>query len=189
MAATVSLALGLYQTLRPGSTNKLEWIEGVAILVAVIIVVVAQSVNDWQKERQFVKLNHKVNNYNISLTIQKQERDVKVLRDGAIDLISVYDLLVGDILLLDSGDIPPVDALLAVGQDVECDESSITGESRTVRKVPLDVAIEAGNLVDIKKRDPFILSGTKVLNGEGRCIVTAVGKHSLHGRMMLGKSS
>jgi P-type Ca2+ transporter type 2C len=72
VAATVSLALGLYQTLRPGSTNKLEWIEGVAILVAVIIVVVAQSVNDWQKERQFVKLNHKVNNYYISLTFRNK---------------------------------------------------------------------------------------------------------------------
>jgi Ca2+-transporting ATPase len=60
IAATVSLSLGLYQTFRPGSTNKLEWIEGVAILTAVTIVIVAQSVNDYQKERQFAKLNHKV---------------------------------------------------------------------------------------------------------------------------------
>ena len=55
-----SLALGLYQTFRPGSTNKLEWIEGVAILVAVTIATVAQSINDYQKERQFRKLNEKV---------------------------------------------------------------------------------------------------------------------------------
>lgn len=55
-----SLALGLYQTFRPGSKNKLEWIEGVAILVAVAIATIAQSVNDYQKERQFRKLNEKV---------------------------------------------------------------------------------------------------------------------------------
>lgn len=60
MAAVVSLALGLYQTFRPGSTNKLEWIEGVAILTAVAIVIVVQSVNDYQKELQFAKLNQKV---------------------------------------------------------------------------------------------------------------------------------
>jgi Ca2+-transporting ATPase len=60
IAATVSLSLGLYQTFRPGSDNKLEWIEGVAILTAVTIVIVAQSINDYQKERQFAKLNHKV---------------------------------------------------------------------------------------------------------------------------------
>lgn len=97
------------------------------------------------------------------------------MRGGRLDLISVYDLLAGDILVIESGDIPPVDAILAEGQDVECDESSITGESKTVRKQPLN-----------GHGDPFILSGSKVLNGEGRCVVTAVGKHSLNGRMMLG---
>jgi P-type Ca2+ transporter type 2C len=60
VAAVISLALGLYQSFRPGSTNKLEWIEGVAILVAVAIATIAQSINDYQKERQFRKLNLKV---------------------------------------------------------------------------------------------------------------------------------
>jgi P-type Ca2+ transporter type 2C len=60
VAATTSLALELYQTFRPGSDSKLEWVEGVAILVAVAIVVIAQSVNDYQKEGQFAKLNEKV---------------------------------------------------------------------------------------------------------------------------------
>lgn len=60
IAATIALALGLYQAFLPGSTDSLEWVEPVAILVAVAIVVVAQSVNDWQKERQFIKLNRKV---------------------------------------------------------------------------------------------------------------------------------
>lgn len=55
-----SLALGLYQTFRPGAKNKLEWIEGVAILAAVTIATVAQSINDYQKEQQFRKLNEKV---------------------------------------------------------------------------------------------------------------------------------
>jgi len=60
IAALISLALGLYQTFRPGSTSKLEWIEGAAILTAVAIVMIAQSVNDYQKELQFAKLNQKV---------------------------------------------------------------------------------------------------------------------------------
>jgi Ca2+-transporting ATPase len=60
IAALISLALGLYQTFRPGSRSKLEWIEGAAILTAVAIVMIAQSVNDYQKELQFAKLNQKV---------------------------------------------------------------------------------------------------------------------------------
>jgi Ca2+-transporting ATPase len=64
IAAVVSLALGLYESLgvehAPGSPPAVDWIEGVAICVAIIIVVIVGSLNDWQKERQFVKLNAKV---------------------------------------------------------------------------------------------------------------------------------
>jgi P-type Ca2+ transporter type 2C len=61
IAAVVSLALGFYQSFRPEATDKVEWVEGVAILVAITIVTVVQAVNDYQKERQFAKLNLKVN--------------------------------------------------------------------------------------------------------------------------------
>ena len=63
-AAVISLALGLYETFaghrEPGEPEALEWVEGVAICVAIVIVVVVGSFNDWQKERAFVKLNTKV---------------------------------------------------------------------------------------------------------------------------------
>ena len=60
IAAVVSLALGFYQSFRPDAENNVEWVEGVAILVAITIVTVVQSINDYQKERQFMKLNKKV---------------------------------------------------------------------------------------------------------------------------------
>jgi Ca2+-transporting ATPase len=56
-AAIISLALGLYETFSGGSS--VDWVEGVAICVAIIVVVVVNAANDWQKERQFVKLNKK----------------------------------------------------------------------------------------------------------------------------------
>ena len=62
-AAVISLALGLYQTFgvkhEPGAA-KVDWVEGVAIIVAIVIVVVVGAGNDYQKERQFIKLNKKV---------------------------------------------------------------------------------------------------------------------------------
>lgn len=75
IAAIVSLALGLYETFgmkeEPIYINgvlqkaepKVNWIEGVAIVVAIVIVVLVGSLNDWQKERQFVKLNAKVSTF------------------------------------------------------------------------------------------------------------------------------
>lgn len=63
-AAVISLALGLYQTLgvkhNPDEGASVDWVEGVAIIVAIAIVVIVGAGNDWQKERQFVKLNKKV---------------------------------------------------------------------------------------------------------------------------------
>ena len=58
IAAVVSLALGIYETVDGGS--GVDWVEGVAICVAIIIVVTVGAANDWQKERQFVKLNKRV---------------------------------------------------------------------------------------------------------------------------------
>lgn len=63
-AAVVSLALGLYETFgaehEPGTPTPVDWVEGLAICVAIIIVVLVGSLNDYQKERAFVRLNQKV---------------------------------------------------------------------------------------------------------------------------------
>jgi len=88
----VSLALGLYSDfgvkhgpiecpetgLLECTEPKVEWVEGVAIMVAVFIVVIVGSLNDWQKERQFRALNDK-----------KEDRTVKVIRDGKETVINV----------------------------------------------------------------------------------------------------
>lgn len=58
IAAVVSLSLGIYETVSEGS--GVDWVEGVAICVAILIVTVVTAANDWQKERQFAKLNKRV---------------------------------------------------------------------------------------------------------------------------------
>jgi Ca2+-transporting ATPase len=54
------LYLGFYQSFRPGATTKLQWVEGVAILVAVFLITLAQAINDFHQERRFRTLNAKV---------------------------------------------------------------------------------------------------------------------------------
>lgn len=60
ITAIVSLALGFYQSFRPGATNKVQWVEGVAILVAIAVITIVQALNDYQQERKFMTLNAKV---------------------------------------------------------------------------------------------------------------------------------
>lgn len=176
-AAVVSLALGLYQTFgnksEPGSSG--EWIEGVAIIIAIAIVVMVGAINDWQKERQFVKLNRK-----------KEDRFVKVIRSGKTQELLVHDVLVGDVLLLEPGDLVPVDGIFIDGHGVKCDESSATGESDLLRKTPADAVWRAmENHEPLRKMDPFILSGSKVTEGVGRFMVTGTGVHSTFGKTMM----
>jgi Ca2+-transporting ATPase len=178
IAAVISLALGLYQTFgqpHPPGQPPVEWIEGVAIMAAIIIVVVVGAGNDWQKERQFAKLNRK-----------KEDRTVKVIRSGHSQEINVHDLLVGDVMHLEPGDLVPVDGILIEGSGVKCDESSATGESDIIKKQPAPVvyrAIEARQ--DTRKLDPFILSGSKVNEGMGTFLVTAVGVNSVYGKTLV----
>lgn len=65
------------------------WIEGAAILGAVGVVVLVSSINDYQKERQFRKLN-----------AVKEDSKVNVLRDGLVKQVSKYDLVVGELVFL-----------------------------------------------------------------------------------------
>ncbi|KAI8305675.1 Calcium-transporting ATPase 2 [Colletotrichum sp. SAR11_59] len=179
VAAVISLALGLYETLGvehpPGSPIPVDWVEGVAICAAIAIVTLVGSINDWQKERAFVRLSAK-----------KDEREVKVTRSGKQALISVYDVLVGDVLHLEPGDLVPVDGVYIDGHELRCDESSATGESDAIKKTGGSIVMRAlENGESVTNLDPFIVSGAKVLKGVGTFMCTSVGVNSSFGKIMM----
>lgn len=175
VAAVVSLALGIYESITTKTGEKVQWVEGVAIMVAIVIVVTVGAANDWQKERQFVKLNKK-----------KEDRTVKVVRSGKSREISVYDILVGDVVHLEPGDVIPVDGIFISGHNVKCDESSATGESDNLKKTSGDEVYDAIEThKNLGKLDPFIISGGKVTEGVGTFLVTAVGVNSSYGKTMM----
>ncbi|KAJ5514091.1 hypothetical protein N7463_003643 [Penicillium fimorum] len=154
IAAVVSLSLGIYETVSEGT--GVDWVEGVAICVAILIV----TVND--------------------------DREVKVTRSGKTNMVSIYDIMVGDILHLEAGDSIPADGILVTGFGVKCDESSATGESDQMKKTPGHEVWQ--QIVDgkaTKKLDPFLISGSKVLEGLGTYVVTSVGPYSTYGRILL----
>lgn len=161
-AAAVSLVLGIAtEGLREG------WLEGASILVAVVIIVSVTSINNYIKEKQFRKLNE-----------MATQKNVNVIRHGNQNRISVYDLQVGDLVEIETGEILSVDGVLVEGSNVTADESAITGESKLIEKtVP-----EAYDNPDIS---PFLISGSKVMEGTGRMVVLAVGRNSYYGKIKL----
>uniref|UniRef100_A0A287BTK2 Calcium-transporting ATPase n=1 Tax=Sus scrofa TaxID=9823 RepID=A0A287BTK2_PIG len=166
IAAIVSLGLSFYQP--PEGDNALSvgeeegegetgWIEGAAILLSVVCVVLVTAFNDWSKEKQFRGLQSRI----------EQEQKFTVIRGGQVIQIPVADITVGDIAQVKYGDLLPADGILIQGNDLKIDESSLTGESDHVKK-SLD-------------KDPLLLSGTHVMEGSGRMVVTAVGINSQTG--------
>ena len=155
VSAAVSLAIGVYQSPTEG------WIEGSTIFLAVFIVAVVTACNNYEKEKQFR-----------SLSIKEKDTTISVRRDGDLKIISVNDIVVGDIVVLGTGDKIPADGILIDGSDVKCDESSMTGESDEVEK-------SAPNSVDY-----FMLSGTTVTSGYCSMLVIAVGINSRWGQVV-----
>lgn len=128
-------------------------------------------------QRQFTQLNKKTS-----------DRIVNVIRSGRSQEIPVTEVLVGDVMHLETGDIVPVDGIFIKGSAVKCDESSATGESDLLRKTAAaDVfhKLQDPNAKDYEKLDPFIISGSKVTEGHGTFLVTAVGVNSSYGRISM----
>lgn len=95
---------------------------------------------------------------------------VHVTRDEKTEYIDVRELVVGDILHIGIGDMLPVDGILVDGSEILMDESSVTGESDLIPKVSI-TAVSQANL----KAQPFLVSGSKVMDGSGKIIILAVG--------------
>uniref|UniRef100_A0A673LVK2 Calcium-transporting ATPase n=1 Tax=Sinocyclocheilus rhinocerous TaxID=307959 RepID=A0A673LVK2_9TELE len=171
IAAIISLCLSFYQP--PGHESEgcgngsggsedegeaeAGWIEGAAILLSVICVVLVTAFNDWSKEKQFRGLQSRI----------ELEQRFAVVRNGNVIQIPVAEMVVGDMAQVKYGDLLPADGVLIQGNDLKIDESSLTGESDHVRK-----SVE---------KDPMLLSGTHVMEGSGRMLVTAVGVNSQTG--------
>lgn len=75
---------------------------------------------------------------------------------------------------IETGEIFPADGLLIRGNNIVTDESAITGETDPVKKFPLS---KASNTVR-----PFLISGSKVIEGSGEMLILAVGENSSVGK-------
>jgi Ca2+ transporting ATPase len=143
------------------------WIEGFAIIVAIVVVVLVTAGNDYSKERQFRALSAVADDRKILAFRNKSDQPVE---------ISVYDIMVGDLLYLRTGDKIPADCYFLSGSDLKCSEAAMTGESDDVRKGNISFA-DNGHL----KSSPFFFSGTQVVQGNATALVLAVGVNSIAG--------
>lgn len=138
---------------------KEGWIDGLSIFIAVFLVLAVSAISNYRQSRQFDKLSK------VSDNIQ-----IEVIRNNRRQQISIFDIVVGEIVCLKIGDQVPADGLFLSGHSLQIDESSMTGESDHVEVN--------------ESQNPFLFSGTKVTDGYAKMAVTAVGMNTTWGQMM-----
>ena len=162
-AAFVSFAVGLI------FNEGMEWLEGIAILGAVGVVVIVSVYNDYQKDLQFR-----------ALSAINDDVKVTVIRKGNKERISTYDVVVGDVVLLSAGDMVCADGVVFEKNDLGISEASLTGESVLKKKGAFVFGDDADAAVKVS---PAVFAGTLVQEGQGRMLVLAVGANTYQGLM------
>lgn len=105
--------------------------------------------------------------------------EAKVLRDGSAVIIPARELVVGDVILLEAGDMVPADGRLIENASLKINESALTGESLAVEKSTAAISEE----VPLGDRTNMLFSGSFVTYGRGKAVVTDIGMETEVGRI------
>ena len=152
IAAVVSLVLAFV---------KQDFIETVGIIFAILLATTVGFIFERDAARKFDVL-----------TQLGEEQPVKVLREGKTVEIPRREVVVGDVVIVETGDEVPADGKLFESTDLQVDESSLTGEPMTNKEVSSEKSEVRGE--EAYPKD-MLLRSSMVMGGSGRYIVSAVG--------------
>ena len=158
VAAVLSLAIGFIHR---------DFTESVGIICAIILATCVGFWFEWDAQRRFRRLNQ-VND----------DIPVKVMRGGSMCEIPRRDVVVGDVVHIESGETVPADGELVEAVSLKINESTLTGEPEVDKTVD-----EAFFDADATYPSNAVLRGTTVADGYGILVVTAVGDHTEAGRV------
>ena len=165
------IGVSMYYIFKYDQKDNMDWVDGLSIIIAVIVVVSVSSITNYKKEMKFQDLND----------IQSGTTKYNIIRNGANESIISDDILVGDLIKINYGEILPADMLMVEGNGIKMDESALTGESNAVKKKPYEQCLEEMEQGNNNPSSMILLSGTNVIEGTGKCIVIAIGEHSQKG--------
>ena len=167
VAGVLSAGISVYEYCCTGAGAEV-FFEPVGIIAAVILATGLAFFFEVRAEREFAVLN-RIND----------DEPVRVVRDGTVTEVPRRDIVVGDIVMLETGNEVPADGTLLESIQLTVDESSLTGEPMCAKNAdPAHADPEATYASD------RVLRGTKVLEGHGLARIDAVGDATENGRTM-----
>lgn len=164
----IVLIVALFITASLWLMGYVEWYEVIGITLAVVIATVVATWSEYSNEQSFQQL-----------LAEASQILVKVFRNGHLTEIAIDELVVGDQVLLQSGDTVPADGVIIAGHG-EFDEAALTGESEPVQRKSL--AKEA----DLKQasEENQVWRAALLTDGELVMQITAVGEQTQYGQTM-----
>ncbi|KAM5349812.1 hypothetical protein ACJ41O_006317 [Fusarium nematophilum] len=148
-----------------------DYIEGGVVVAVILLNVVVGLVQDYRAEQTIQSL------YALSTP------QCKVIRNGTRDVVKAESLVVGDIVVLMTGDIVPADLRLVEGVNLATDEALLTGESMPVSKRPEVVFTDVSSEIPVGDRVNLAFSGSSVTRGRGSGVVIATGMETEIGQI------
>ena len=150
--------------------------DAISIALALTIVSLVAAIQEYRSEKALEKLADLV------------PHTCTVVRDGrAMDHFPAVDLVVGDLIVLSTGDRVPADVRLIDGVEVSVDESSLTGENSPVNKTGMALSItgatHGGHPIPLTEQTNIVFMGTLLVAGRGRGLVVAVGERTEFGKV------
>lgn len=150
-----------------------EWYEPVGIIAAIVLVTVISAKTGMASDDAYRKLKNKT-----------KSEQVKVRRDGNVEVIDISDIVVGDMVIIQSGDKIPADGVLVQGE-LRVDNSALNGEAEECKKFAADDDFQ---IPDEITGDTFVdkhslFRGATVYSGEGIMEVQKVGMATMMGKM------
>ena len=159
VAAIISLVLSLV---------KQDFIETIGIIFAIFLATTVGFIFERDAARKFDVL-----------TQLGEEQPVKVLREGKIIEIPRREVVVGDVVIVETGDEVPADGHLFEATELQVDESSLTGEPMTNKEVRGEKLEVRGEKTEVRSEEAYpkdmLLRSSMVMGGTGRYAVSAVG--------------
>ena len=149
--------------------------DAISIAVALLIVSSVAAIQEYRSERALEQLQHLV------------PHTCTVLRQGRVqDHAPACQLVVGDLILLQTGDRVPADCRVVDALELELDESALTGEQHAVTKTGRGVFGTSSSSIatpPLTEQTNMVFAGTLVNNGRGRAVVVAVGNRTEFGKV------
>ncbi len=160
--------LGLVGVIKSGAP---EWYEPLGILVAIMLATLVSTISEYNNENAFQKLQEEASRIMC-----------KVYRNGDITEVAINDIVVGDAILLQSGDKIPADGIIIDG-DIKVDQSVLNGESREAKKEAIPDGWKDTDENINFDNEHKVFRGAVVCSGNAVMQVTVVGDKSVYGKI------